>query len=359
MDENNLNNNKVKSNEEEKKKLLTRIKEFEYRPVATIGSTVTCCVICGILFTVIGIILLIFSSKIKDFTIRYDDLEACSKFFNEDYDIPLNTLNSDYSNSLDTGDYTKDDINGYINNLKNQERLCEVPFTLFEKMEAPVNVYYEMDNFYQNHRRFMTSFSVNQLAGKILTADEVDTDCDPIVTVEDLGISRTFGGYELSPEAPANPCGLFPKAFFNDTYSLLNNTNSTVYINETNIAWDSDKEFRFKLPPDAEKIQWINTTNEHFMVWMRPAGMNKFRKLWGRIENDMIPGNYTLQVVNNYKVSDFKGKKSFVLSTSNFLGGRNTFLATAYIILGTICLLTSAIFGVAYNNKINSDKKNL
>ena len=36
-----------------------------------------------------------------------------------------------------------------------------------------------------------------------------------------------------------------------------------------------------------EDIQWLNMTNEHFIVWMRTAGLPKFRKLWGRLESDL------------------------------------------------------------------------
>jgi hypothetical protein len=31
-------------------------------------------------------------------------------------------------------------------------------------------------------------------------------------------------------------------------------------------------------------------TDEHFIVWMRTAGLPNFRKLWGRIDNTLIPG---------------------------------------------------------------------
>jgi hypothetical protein len=33
-----------------------------------------------------------------------------------------------------------------------------------EKMKAPVYVYYELDNFYQNHRRYVKSRSDDQLS---------------------------------------------------------------------------------------------------------------------------------------------------------------------------------------------------
>jgi hypothetical protein len=59
--------------------------------------------------------------------------------------------------------------------------------TLTEKMEAPIFVYYELENFYQNHRRYVKSRSYKQLRGESLTIDDIQTDCDPIVTYADLG----------------------------------------------------------------------------------------------------------------------------------------------------------------------------
>lgn len=41
---------------------------------------------------------------------------------------------------------------------------------------------------------------------------------------------------------------------------------------------------------------------EHFIVWMRISAMNKFRKLWGKIETKLEIGEYVLQIENsNYK----------------------------------------------------------
>ena len=43
---------------------------------------------------------------------------------------------------------------------------------------------------------------------------------------------------------------------------------------------------------------WYNITDERFMNWMRIAALSTFRKLWGRIDQDISPGNYTLQINN-------------------------------------------------------------
>ena len=84
---------------------------------------------------------------------------------------------------------------------------------------------------------------------------------------------------------------------------------------------------------------------------MRTAGLPNFRKLYGKIDGPLLPGNYTLQITNSYDVSSFNGKKSFVLSTTNLLGGQNYFLAISYIIVGSLCLVFAVIFFGAYMSR--------
>jgi hypothetical protein len=45
--------------------------------------------------------------------------------------------------------------------------------------------------------------------------------------------------------------------------------------------------------------------SEHFIVWMRTAGLPNFRKLWGKIDAKLDAGSYQLVVKNNYEVSSF------------------------------------------------------
>lgn len=93
---------------------------------------------------------------------------------------------------------------------------------------------------------------------------------------------------------------------------------------------------------------------EHFIVWMRTAGLPNFRKLFGRIDKDLQPGTYTVTVTPNafgkvlYNVNLFNGSKSFVLSTTNMMGGRNYFLAICYIVVGALCLMFAVIFFAAF-----------
>ena len=89
---------------------------------------------------------------------------------------------------------------------------------------------------------------------------------------------------------------------------------------------------------------------EHFIVWMRPAGLPDFRKLWGRIENrDLKKGEKIKFVIqNNYDVDKFGGNKSIILSTSNKFGGDNTFLGVCFIVVGGISIFLGVGFFINY-----------
>ena len=93
----------------------------------------------------------------------------------------------------------------------------------------------------------------------------------------------------------------------------------------------------FNVPSDKgtswEDVQWLDMTDEHFIVWMRTSGLPTFRKLWGRIDDGLVQGEYYMRIVNNYEVKSFSGSKSLVISTMNFLGGKNEFLTYCSFVL--------------------------
>lgn len=293
-----------------------------WRPVPTITSTSLTFLFFGIAFIVIGIIVLIYSNKIVEVSQSYES--SCS----------LNTI-------------------------------CEVKFNITQEMVAPVMVYYQLNNFYQNHRRYVKSKSTSQLDGNLVTVSYLKSqnDCEGVLTMGDLGKNTTVGGITLSTDAVANPCGLIAKSLFTDTYNLSDSSGNKIYINETGIAWAADKELKYKRPTDPtggdpnywEKVQWTDVMDEHFMVWMRPAALPNFRKLWGRIPTTLSNGTYTLQINNTYDVSEFKGDKLFVLSTVNSFGGKNSFLGISYIVVGSICVVMSIAFWIGY--KLHNSKK--
>ena len=224
-------------------------------------------------------------------------------------------------------------------------------------MKKDVFVYYRMKNFYQNHRRYIKSKSYKQLKGNIMTEDQIKDDCDPIILNKDIydGIKRIDEKDKLDPEGVAHPCGLIARSFFNDTYKLKKQgENEEIIITANNIAWSIDKK-KYKNSENYTEHQWINVENERFIVWMRPAALPDFRKPWGRIEKELIKGNYTVSITNNYPVKSFDGKKYFILSTVNILGGKNYLLSILYLVIGGFSILSGIFFYIGYK-KYNMEK---
>ena len=92
------------------------------------------------------------------------------------------------------------------------------------------------------------------------------------------------------------------------------------------------------------------------MVWMRTAGLPNFKKLYGRIDDDMKKGTYKVSIKNSYDVSSFAGTKYFMLSTTNYFGGTNYFLAACYSVVGALCIMFGFIFLIAYMGRKTSNQ---
>ena len=223
-------------------------------------------------------------------------------------------------------------------------------------------IYYQLDGFYQNHRRYVKSKSDSQLNGNFISKEQMkdSQDCDPVITNSQMNKNKSyFTNKTLDPDEVAVPCGLIAKSYFNDNF-----TNWTIdnYVfvyeyesfkpNEKNIAWEADKKLKYKnLKDEYKEKQWIDMEDEHFIVWMRPAGLPNFRKLWGRIDHKNLEAGTRVNVTieDNFDVSSFNGKKFLILSTVNAFGGKNSFLGISYIVLGGISIILAIIFIIGYN----------
>ncbi|KAL0022026.1 hypothetical protein WJX77_007340 [Trebouxia sp. C0004] len=169
---------------------------------------------------------------------------------------------------------------------------CDVILTAPRHMKPPIYLYYELDNYYQNHRRYVKSRSDSQLRG----TDSLSStpDCDPEQVLRP------------DPSKLIMPCGLIAWSYFNDTYAVtadIAGTATPVAVDETGIAWESDIKHKF----GSQDAQYFNlqeyaayrggntitgalNADEHFIVWMRTAALSNFRKLWGRINTDLPKG---------------------------------------------------------------------
>ena len=317
--------NKDEENEEYEKLKNSKFKQQKlpgWRPVPTIASTTIIFLVFGVVFIVLGIVILVFSNKIKEISYRYD--EEC----------------------------------------KGKEN-CKIHFKIEKDMERNIMVYYQLDGFYQNHRRYVKSKSDDQLNGKDISYESMkdSQDCDPVITNKDMNQKISVTGDPLKDDDVAIPCGLIAKSYFNDNFTnwVIKNKfgdgepDEVINVNDKDIAWKADKELKYK-NVDLKK-QWIDMTNEHFIVWMRPAGLPNFRKLWGRItDRDLKAGSeIEVDIENKFDVSTFKGKKYLILSTVNSFGGKNSFLGISYIVLGGISIILAIIFIIGYN--IHSKKQ--
>ena len=54
--------------------------------------------------------------------------------------------------------------------------------------------------------------------------------------------------------------------------------------------------------------------------------------------------NCSSSIILDYPVTSFGGGKRIIISNTSWLGGRNSFLGIAYIVIGMICLILSAVF---------------
>lgn len=82
---------------------------------------------------------------------------------------------------------------------------------------------------------------------------------------------------------------------------------------------------------------------------MRTAALPTFRKLYGKIEQDLNANQkITVVVQNNYNTYSFGGKKRLVLSTTSWIGGKNDFLGVGYLTVGGISLAIALGFILLY-----------
>jgi hypothetical protein len=347
---------------------------------------------------------------------------------------------------------------------------CQVTFEVKEDMEAPVYVYYEIENFYQNHRDYLKSMYWPQLHW-LNTKDKCESDdCvnkDNMNKGEHNFDDRDDWEYLLKSNCKPlwkdkgrhlSPCGVVPNTMFDDVIKLnAGRTTAGISMREDKIAWKSDVNNVFQQPlgfdyyvlgpdeastdacftdstvacqkavcdqylptrkekkrefedktsakyykefwnkadldrcfgytckgapvdakraldvpfgeickagekavfvyPDPDKYQYLYETfpdvisplvgveSERFAVWMKIAALPTFRKLYGRINDDLKKGDIlAFDIDSKFDVDAFSGKKAIVVATAASF--ENTFLMWAFVTVACVCLAVAIFFGL-------------
>ncbi|RLO08688.1 hypothetical protein DYB28_003457 [Aphanomyces astaci] len=322
-----------------------------WQPILTPAWVIATYFLVGLIFLPIGVVLYQQNLDVVEMAIQYDGVDASTG---------LSTLGASLQNLSPTSSCSlPNDSDGNSFNLN--EHGCVVSFKLQNDMKAPIMVYYQLDNFYQNHRRYVQSRNDAQLRGQPVSLP-IST-CDGATQTTDFNVSLPSGEYLNQTQMYGNVTvvNLMDQsdlAWKSDLDTKFNNYD-TVDANDLYL-WQNQK-YRWVIPskvgqePIINKTAWTKPTTsygaetERFVLWMRTAGLPNFRKKYGRINTDLPKGTVIRFLVSsNFPVQSFDGRKSLVISTLSWYGGQNAFLGLAYIVVGGICMLLSLFFFIKH-----------
>ncbi|KAK6457742.1 ligand-effect modulator 3 family [Scheffersomyces xylosifermentans] len=325
-----------------------------WQPILTPRSVIPFLFVLAVIFAPLGIAIIHTTYNVQVLSVDYSQCHdlATNKFES----IPTKYTSSHFHSSSKDIDFQWRLINSTTEGSDDIVQTCYIHFNLPGNLKPPLFLYYKLTNFFQNHRKFVDSYDLEQLRGKAVSDDSVTDACKPLKHVGDKLIY---------------PCGLIANSFFNDTISspvLLNaknnENNQTYEMSDQLISWPSDRDHKFRKttykpedvvpPPNWAKRYPDGYTAEnmpdisqdfHLQNWMRTAGLPSFFKLYGKNTTDtMISGEYEISIELNYPVTIFGGTKSIVITTNSIFGGRNMSLGVIYVIVAVIAL----VLGIAF-----------
>ncbi|CAK9435776.1 uncharacterized protein LODBEIA_P04670 [Lodderomyces beijingensis] len=325
-----------------------------YNPVLTAKTVIPILIGIAIVFVPLGAAMWYASYKIEEIVIDYSQ---CENLANADYwtGIPTNYTQFNYRKSFDSvkPSFAWKLATDSSQEFEDERRVCMIQFQVLEKIKGPLYLFYRLHNFYANHRRFVKSFSEDQLNGKVASLDDIKNtvgqNCQPL---SDVNGTRIY------------PCGLIANSLFNDTYSAafraVNGTSSdkTVLLTDKGINWATNKN-RFKktkynytdiIPPPNWYKMFPNGYNEtnvpdistwpQFQNWMSPSALATFNKLALRNDSASLEsGVYQINVGLHFPVLPYNGHKYIYISQRSVMGGKNDFLGIAWMVGGAICFV--------------------
>lgn len=147
---------------------------------------------------------------------------------------------------------------------KDDDGVSTLSLTVTKDMEPPIWVYYQLDSFHQNHRRYVKSRDDNQIkaAKPVQITKGGLADCAPAVMSDD--------GRALYP------CGLVASSVFNDTFAIVSKGPKEdawhkvkVDSSARTIAWAADIDSgNFKNYDPEEKHSNGKLNQENLDMWL-------------------------------------------------------------------------------------------
>ena len=213
-----------------------------------------------------------------------------------------------------------------------------------------------------NHRLLVESKSWKELRGE--ETDTKDSCKNSYLMSEMFDKNSPYyineWNHNFSEKDISSPCGLWARSFFNDTFLLTFINGTRIKINEYNISNEYLRNKFYKRRNDYKIKQWIDVENEHFINWMNIETFHNFKKIWGKIDIDLKPGNYNLYIKNNYDIKKYDAEKYFCLSNTNRFGINNSF-GYFFIGIGFYLLVVILLLWVKYllskeNKEVNINK---
>lgn len=261
-----------------------------WQPILTPGWVIGTFLVVGCVFVPVGAYLFQLSQDLFESVVLYDSFDTSQ--IQASTSCQIGALNQGYA---------------LVENGTKNYKDCEITIEITQDIETgdSIYVYYQIDKFYQNHRRYVQSVAPNQLDNtyQMSIGDTSSTTYSNLQTYCNPDSSFTAVIPYLTAARIFYPCGLIALSTFNDgielsgfergtdqvtynagffvssTSSTFNNTNSPKLVTD-DIAWSYDMSNKFKNPTSTDCKNGDGSVNLGSTGNLCPQNYYQYKYLW-------------------------------------------------------------------------------